>query len=276
MVDVEKKLDAGEDVVFGCSVCGTPLFRLSSQGGRTYAEFFEESSNHGWPSFRTSEVIWENIQSYDFPGHDFVKQGGLDELDGNNFETHCKTCGAHLGHNIPDAQGMRLCIDVGCISGHVKVVSSGSSRALAEEPEAQTVAPTSAPTSAPTRQPTLSPTQAPTATTTLSPTQAEEENDEVDEETRTTVQPLDDEFDDDDPVFSNAPALDNCGVIVPRGTKRVTWLLKFRRCKCPKGYVIAGEDQACKKFLGQRYFNMKLPPLKCRCEWVASAVAGGG
>ena len=42
------------------SVTGKPLFVAPI--GRTMADFLSESKKHGWPSFRDSEVVWENMR----------------------------------------------------------------------------------------------------------------------------------------------------------------------------------------------------------------------
>ena len=52
------------------------------------------------PSFRRQEVLWENV-----------------DCSGPNGECVSKSGGTHLGHNIPDDQGDRLCINLSCIAG---------------------------------------------------------------------------------------------------------------------------------------------------------------
>jgi len=51
-------------------------------------EFLAESKNHGWPSFRDEEVVWENMRCL------------------QNGEA-VSTEGTHLGHNLPDRKGNR-------------------------------------------------------------------------------------------------------------------------------------------------------------------------
>ena len=77
--------------------CGLPLF-VAPQG-RSFADFERESRRHGWPSFRDAELVKENVE---------VLKGG---------EVVSK-CGTHLGHNLPDQEGNRYCIDLLCIAGH--------------------------------------------------------------------------------------------------------------------------------------------------------------
>jgi peptide methionine sulfoxide reductase MsrB len=90
--------DGGSGVTtFYDSVCGKPLFRAPV--GRSFEEWAAESLEHGWPSFRDAEVIKENIV--------------VDKSDGEVRSA----CGLHLGHNIPDRQGDRYCIDLVCIAG---------------------------------------------------------------------------------------------------------------------------------------------------------------
>ena len=79
------------------SVCGVPLF--TAPVGRSLAEWQAESDEHGWPSFRPDEVVGNNVLQF---------AGG---------EVR-SVCGTHLGHNIPDGQGPRFCIDLVCISGY--------------------------------------------------------------------------------------------------------------------------------------------------------------
>ena len=82
--------------VFYDSVCNIPLF--VAPRGRTFEAFVEESQKHGWPSFRKEEAIASNIILH--PG------GRMTSI-----------CGTHLGHNLPDGEGPRYCIDLVCIAG---------------------------------------------------------------------------------------------------------------------------------------------------------------
>jgi peptide methionine sulfoxide reductase MsrB len=61
--------------------------------------FLKESQEHGWPSFRDEEVVWDNLR--------VLKDG---ETVG--------TAGTHLGHNLPDAKGNRYCINLVSIAGN--------------------------------------------------------------------------------------------------------------------------------------------------------------
>lgn len=76
---------------------GRPLFRAPV--GRSYAEFIAESSDHGWPSFRDAEVVWDNV----------VVEPGGETLSVDHV---------HLGHNLPDLRGNRYCINLVCVAGH--------------------------------------------------------------------------------------------------------------------------------------------------------------
>ena len=80
------------------SVTGKPLFKAPI--GRSSIDFLKESEKHGWPSFRDQEVVWENVS--------ILKSSG---------ETVSNT-GTHLGHNIPDKQGNRYCINIVSIAGN--------------------------------------------------------------------------------------------------------------------------------------------------------------
>ena len=79
------------------SVCGIPLF--TAPVGRSMAEWQAESMEHGWPSFRPAEVVGKNVVQYP------------------NGEVR-SACGTHLGHNLPDRNGPRYCIDLVCVSGY--------------------------------------------------------------------------------------------------------------------------------------------------------------
>eukprot|EP00287_Rhodomonas_sp_CCMP768_P005140 CAMPEP_0196737664 /NCGR_PEP_ID=MMETSP1091-20130531/15321_1 /TAXON_ID=302021 /ORGANISM="Rhodomonas sp., Strain CCMP768" /LENGTH=189 /DNA_ID=CAMNT_0042081543 /DNA_START=41 /DNA_END=610 /DNA_ORIENTATION=+ len=82
------------------SVCGIPLF--IAPRGRSLAEWETESYHHGWPSFREDEVVKEHVI--------VLPDGEVKSI-----------CGTHLGHNIPDSQGDRFCIDLACIAGMPRI-----------------------------------------------------------------------------------------------------------------------------------------------------------
>jgi hypothetical protein len=42
-------------------VTGKPAF--IAPRGRSFEEFAKESKAHGWPSFRDSEVVWDNVRA---------------------------------------------------------------------------------------------------------------------------------------------------------------------------------------------------------------------
>ena len=58
---------------------------------RSWDDFLKESKAHGWPSFRDSEVDWDNVR--------VLPDGETVSIDGT-----------HLGHNLPDSKGNRYCI----------------------------------------------------------------------------------------------------------------------------------------------------------------------
>jgi len=95
-VDLFDRLDANEETVWYDSVCGLPLF--VSPRGRTFEEFQEESLTHGWPSFRSAEIVAKNV---------IIHANG-------RMESICRT---HLGHNLPSGGADRYCIDLVCIAG---------------------------------------------------------------------------------------------------------------------------------------------------------------
>ena len=85
-------------VTFFDSVTGKPLFVAPI--GRSTEQFIAESQIHGWPSFRDSEVVWENVR--------ILKNSG---------ET-VSADGTHLGHNLPDRSGNRYCINLVSVAGN--------------------------------------------------------------------------------------------------------------------------------------------------------------
>lgn len=83
--------------VFRDPVTGLPLF--VAPVGRSWQAFLDESKRHGWPSFRTNEVVWANVRVL------------------GNGET-VSVNGTHLGHNLPDMKGARFCINLVSVAGH--------------------------------------------------------------------------------------------------------------------------------------------------------------
>ena len=83
------------------SVTGNPLFVAPI--GRSLDDFLAESREHGWPSFRDEEVVWEHCRVLP---------------DGEAIST----AGTHLGHNIPDERGNRWCINL-CSVAHMPPVT---------------------------------------------------------------------------------------------------------------------------------------------------------
>lgn len=79
---------------------GAPLFTIpGTLNLRTVDDFIQESRRHGWPSFRTDEVHWDYVRVLP------------------NGET-VSISGTHLGHNLPDTNGDRFCINLVCIAGN--------------------------------------------------------------------------------------------------------------------------------------------------------------
>ena len=81
--------DEEKTITFYDPVTGIPLF--TAPRDRTWEEFLKESHRHGWPSFRDSEVNWDNVRVLP---------------DGETVSVN----GTHLGHNLPDGSGNRYCI----------------------------------------------------------------------------------------------------------------------------------------------------------------------
>jgi len=79
------------------SVCGIPVF--VAPVGRTFAAMQAEMAKYGWPSFRSQEIVAENIYIV------------------NKTAVYSK-CGTNLGSFLPDEDGPRYCIDLVCIAGN--------------------------------------------------------------------------------------------------------------------------------------------------------------
>ena len=86
----------GKTIQFYDVVTGKHLF--TAPVGRGMANFVEESSAHGWPSFNDQEVNWTNVRV--LPGGETVSVDGT-----------------HLGHLFVEPNGNRFCIDLVCIAG---------------------------------------------------------------------------------------------------------------------------------------------------------------
>ena len=114
---------AGGPITFYDSNTGKPLF--VAPRGRSLDAFVSESRWHGWPSFRDDEVVWDNVRC--LRGGETVRAaparppcpasrircarvwgggGGQVSVDGT-----------HLGHNLPDSEGNRYCINLVSIAG---------------------------------------------------------------------------------------------------------------------------------------------------------------
>jgi peptide methionine sulfoxide reductase MsrB len=101
-------------VTFYDSVSGRPLFVAPL--GRSAKEFLRESENHGWPSFRDDEVVWDNVR---------VLRGSGETVS---------VGGSHLGHNLPDSKGNRYCINLVSIAGKPPATTvTLNSEALAQD-----------------------------------------------------------------------------------------------------------------------------------------------
>lgn len=98
--DVQQNIDNGNDesvIFYDSGWKGSPLF--AAPRNRTWDEFIQESTKHGWPSFRDSEVNWNFVRV--LPGGETVS------IDGT-----------HLGHNLPDRKGNRYCINLVSVAGN--------------------------------------------------------------------------------------------------------------------------------------------------------------
>jgi peptide methionine sulfoxide reductase MsrB len=94
-ISLYSKLDQGVTTFYD-SVCGVPLFRAPMN--RSLADFKADTDEHGWPSFRSAEVVQEHVRT-----------------DAGGFVY--SSCGTHLGSFLPDAKGSRWCMELSCIAG---------------------------------------------------------------------------------------------------------------------------------------------------------------
>ena len=93
----ELQKNPDQEVTYYDSVTGKPLF--IAPRGRTTQQLINESRAHGWPSFRDEEVVWENVR--------VLPNGETVSVDGT-----------HLGHDLPDKNGNRYCINLVCVAGN--------------------------------------------------------------------------------------------------------------------------------------------------------------
>mmetsp|Transcript_591 Transcript_591/g.1157 ORF Transcript_591/g.1157 Transcript_591/m.1157 type:complete len:185 (-) Transcript_591:61-615(-) len=89
---------ASGEIEFFDSNSGKPLFIAPKN--RSFEDFVKESKNHGWPSFRDDEVVWDNVR--------ILPNGEAISVDGT-----------HLGHNLPDRKGNRYCINLVSVAGQL-------------------------------------------------------------------------------------------------------------------------------------------------------------
>jgi peptide methionine sulfoxide reductase MsrB len=95
----KESVEEKKEEYFYDSNTGKNLFRAPVD--RTWNDWMEESSMHGWPSFRDNEVNWDNVR--------VLPDGETVSVDGT-----------HLGHNIPDGEGNRYCINLVSIAGNLE------------------------------------------------------------------------------------------------------------------------------------------------------------
>jgi len=94
--DSKEEYDQNGEIKFYDSNTGKILFVAPK--GRSYDDFIKESKSHGWPSFRDSEVVWDDVRC--LPNGEAIS-----------------VAGTHLGHNLPDAIGNRYCINLVSVAG---------------------------------------------------------------------------------------------------------------------------------------------------------------
>merc|ERR1712230_266673 len=97
---VQKDLRWNCDVQTADRICNfNELF--TAPKGRSFEQFVKESRVHGWPSFRDDEVNWDYVR--------VLPDGEAVSVDGT-----------HLGHNLPDKNGNRYCINLVSVAGRPK------------------------------------------------------------------------------------------------------------------------------------------------------------
>ena len=87
-----------------------PLFRAPV--GRSWQDFIDESVHHGWPSFRDAEVLPDRVR--------VLEDGETVSVDGT-----------HLGHNLPDSDGNRYCINLVSVAGFAPGTAEGKTQIAA-------------------------------------------------------------------------------------------------------------------------------------------------
>jgi peptide methionine sulfoxide reductase MsrB len=98
-----REVSREEPTVYYDSVTGLPLFVAPI--GRSMDEFLAESESHFWPSFRDSEVVWENMRVLKSTGE------------------AVSSTGTHLGHLLPDSKGNRYCISIRACTAQTRCVA---------------------------------------------------------------------------------------------------------------------------------------------------------
>merc|ERR1712216_851045 len=96
---LKEESEASGEISFYDSNTGNELF--TAPKGRSFEQFVKESRVHGWPSFRDDEVNWDYVR--------VLPDGEAVSVDGT-----------HLGHNLPDKNGNRYCINLVSVAGRPK------------------------------------------------------------------------------------------------------------------------------------------------------------
>ena len=96
---LKEESEASGEINFYDSNTGDLLF--VAPRGRSWESFVKESQAHGWPSFRDEEVVWDKMR--------VLPNGEAISVDGT-----------HLGHNLPDKNGSRYCINLVSVAGRPK------------------------------------------------------------------------------------------------------------------------------------------------------------
>ena len=103
-ISLFRKVNSSGVTIFYDVVCGIPLFQAPID--RSFEEWESETKSHGWPSFRTQEMITGNV---------YVNKSST-----SSIEYVYSACGTYLGTNEADEVGDRFCMDLSCISGSEK------------------------------------------------------------------------------------------------------------------------------------------------------------
>ncbi|CAD7971708.1 unnamed protein product [Amoebophrya sp. A25] len=123
-VQEQQKNAAADPITFYDTITSKPLFRAPVE--RSWDAWIAECEKYGWPSFRDEEVVFvedeeesqaKTASASPDADHEKIIRGTKSFVrvlpDGETVSVD----GTHLGHNLPDADGNRYCINLVSIAG---------------------------------------------------------------------------------------------------------------------------------------------------------------